>query len=241
MSSAKLADNYLTNHPSLGQDQHSKGLWIAEILRPVLPTSADARILEIGPGRGEGLKFFKAECKFAQVFGIDNSPEVADLCRAIIGDDAMVCGDVFAFLADDSRKFDLIFMYHVLEHFPPTLVVELLTALRAALAPCGVLVLGVPNAAAPVIGVEQQYFDFTHQTAFSPWSLKQVMKICGFSDVEVSPVWPPGKSLGRIIQRGLQKTILAIMRGYLRIFTGVPRPVLTHSMVAYARNAPEQT
>lgn len=235
MSNVKLAENYLTNHPSLGQASQSKVLWIAEILRPVLPARKDARILEIGPGRGEALALLKQDLGYPNVFAIDNSPEVAGMCRKIVGDDAMFCEDVFAFLAEEGRRFDLILMYHVLEHFSPAQVVDLVGALHGALDPGGVLVVGVPNAASPVIGPEQQHFDFTHQTGFSPWSLKQVMKIGGFTDVQVQPVWPPGNSLGRIVQRGLQKSLLAIMRLYLRAFTGEPRPVLTHSMVAYAR------
>ena len=56
----------------------------------------------------------------------------------------------------------------------------------------------------------------------------------GFPTVAVKPVWPPHAGIGRAVQRLVQRSVLAVMRIYLRVFTGVPRPVLTHSMVAYA-------
>jgi SAM-dependent methyltransferase len=228
------ADTYLSSHPTLKLGGGgSKQLWIAEILAPVLPADRDARILEIGPGLGEALTYLVQSRGYARVDALDNSPDVVAVCRRIQGVDARL-GDASAFLGEHPGAYDLILLYHVLEHFSRETVPVLLQAIRQALRPGGVVVIGVPNAAAPIIGADQQYFDFTHQTAFSPWSLEQVLRIAGFERIEVRPVWPPRGGVARALQRLVQRSVLGLMRAYLRVFTGVPRPVLTHSMVAYA-------
>jgi SAM-dependent methyltransferase len=235
-TSAELsADTYLSSHPTLKFGTGgSKQSWIADILAPVLPAATDARILEIGPGLGEALTYLIQQRGYSHVEALDNSAEVIAVCRRIPGVSAYL-GDAEAFLGEHPGSYDLILLYHVLEHFSRDAVPVLLRAIRHALRPGGIVVIGVPNAAAPIIGVDQQYFDFTHQTAFSPWSLEQVLRIAGFSTVDVRPVWPPRGGIARAVQRLVQQSVLALMRAYLRVFTGVSRPVLTHSIVAYAR------
>jgi SAM-dependent methyltransferase len=166
------------------------------------------------------------------VEAIDNSSDVVEACRGIPGVTASLA-DAVTHLRERPAHYDLILLYHVLEHFNRDAVPVLLRAIRLALKSGGVVVIGVPNAAAPIIGADQQYFDFTHQTAFSPWSLEQVLRMSGFERVDIRPVWPPRAGLGRAVQRYLQRSLLAVMRAYLWAFSGVPRPVLTHSMVAY--------
>jgi SAM-dependent methyltransferase len=225
---------YLSSHPTLRHGGGgSKGLWIADLLAPVLPAAKEARILEIGPGHGEALSHLIHQCGYRHVEAIDNSPEVIEACRSIEGV-TPILADVTTFLRARPAEYDLILLYHVLEHFSRDAVPVVVDAIRHALRSGGVAVIGVPNAAAPIIGADQQYFDFTHQTAFSPWSLEQVLRIAGFQRVEVRPVWPPRAGLARAVQRMLQRSVLAVMRAYLWIFSGVPRPVLTHSIVAYA-------
>lgn len=227
------AKAYLSAHPSLKfGGGGSKGLWISDILAPVLPASRSARILEIGPGHGEALRLM-LERGYSNLTAIDNSPEVIAVCRGIPGVSAKL-EDATAHLRDHADTYDLVLLYHVVEHFPPDAVPPLLSAVRGALRAGGVVVVGVPNAAAPIIGAEQQTFDFTHRTAFSPWSLEQVLRMSGFERVSVKPVWPPRAGIARALQRGVQKAVLALMRAYLRVFTGEARPVLTHSMAAYA-------
>ena len=228
------ADAYLSSHPTLRfGGGGSKQQWIAEILQPVLPHAKDAPILEIGPGLGEALNYLIEVRGYTHVDALDNSAEVMAACCHIKGVNVYL-GDADAFLTSHPESYDLILLYHVLEHFDRQAVPLVLQAIRSALKPGGVVVIGVPNAAAPIIGADQQHFDFTHQTAFSPWSLEQVLRMTGFGTIEVRPVWPPRGGLGRAAQRLVQQSVLAVMRAYLRLFTGVARPVLTHSMVAYA-------
>lgn len=231
----KAEELYLSHHPTLGKDDGaSKTAWIREAVGSVLPADRAARILEVGPGKGEALKLFSQEFGYSDVTGIDISPEVISVCSGIPSVTVTQISDLAEYSADRSDQFDLILMYHVLEHIPKSATIPSLVALHGSLKPGGVLVVCVPNAAAPIIGIEQQTFDFTHEVAFSPWSLEQVHRIAGFGRCEVRPLWPPRGGLGRTLQRMAQKTVIAIMRAYLRIFTGVPRPVLTHAIVCYA-------
>jgi 2-polyprenyl-3-methyl-5-hydroxy-6-metoxy-1,4-benzoquinol methylase len=227
--------NYLTTHPSLGRGSNSsKKLWLLELLTPVLPDRKDIRILEIGPGNGEALRLLTDDLGYTNVEAVDISAEVVEVCSLIEGVQVSLTTDTSAFLKDRVGIYDVVLMYHVLEHFPTELVVSTLSSIRAALSSNGILIVGVPNAAAPIIGNEQNYFDFTHRTGFSPWSLKQAHLMAGFERCEVSEVWPPQNGLARLLQRSVQKIVLSVVRGYLFLLVPHKRNVITHSMVSYA-------
>ena len=226
---------YLSTHPSLNAGVvESKRDWLRDILADAVPSDRSARMLEIGPGNGEALMILTSEMGFEHVHAIDISAEVVTSCQGISGATIELVEDTGAFLGDRGNTFDFVLMYHVLEHFPSEQVMEILKAIRGSLKSDGLLLVGVPNAASPIIGVEQQTFDFTHRTAFLPWSLEQAHRMAGFTRCKVMPVWPPKRGIGRFLQRSVQKILLAVARQYMRAFVGINRPILTHSMVCHA-------
>ena len=228
-------DRYLSTHPALAfGGGRSKKAWLNSILAPVLPQDKKVQILEVGPGHGEALQLLSQDIGYENVTAIDVSSEVVEHCKRVTGVSVELVADPICYLASRENQYDLILMYHVLEHIPRANVVPTLEAINHALKAGGVLIVGVPNAASPIIGIEQHLYDFTHQVAFSPWSLEQVHRLAGFQRCRVAPVWPPSHGIVRVAQRVIQRCILSVMRLYLRVFTGVQRPILTHTMVCYA-------
>jgi 2-polyprenyl-3-methyl-5-hydroxy-6-metoxy-1,4-benzoquinol methylase len=227
--------NYLAKHPSLSRGSNqSKKFWLADILIPVLPLRKNIRILEIGPGNGEALSLLVKDLGYSNVEGIDISSDVVEVCAKIIGPSMSLVTDTMEFLENRKNTYDVILMYHVLEHFEYEDVIPTLTAVYNSLNVNGLLIVGVPNAAAPIIGSEQQYFDFTHRVGFSPWSLEQVHRMAGFEKSEVKEVWPPKKGIAKILQSTAQKIVLSIVKVYLFIIVPYKRRVTTHSMVCYS-------
>lgn len=225
--------NYLSAHPTLNDGfSESKAAWYASTLGDLLPKDIDAQILEIGPGQGEGLRYLVETKGFTSVTVIDISEEVINKISKFHAINAHLVNDTIEYLKENENRFSLIIMYHVLEHFSKDKVLDCLNACYSSLIKGGKLIVVVPNVASPIIGVEQQFFDFTHLTAFSPWSIRQVFIMSKFGGCQVDNVWPPQGGILRGIQKRLQMAILFFFAMYYKIFSGVERNVMTHSMRA---------
>jgi SAM-dependent methyltransferase len=140
---------------------------------------ADQRFLELGCGTGQFLAYLAAKGA-RQVVGIDHDPEL----EKVIPESARPFfrqGDIVAAMGEGTLGlFDRIFLFDVLEHFSPEDGLALLEAIKAHLAPEGLLVLKVPNAASPW-GIQYQYGDLTHKTAYTPLSLHQMATAAGLT------------------------------------------------------------
>ena len=91
-------------------------------------------------------------------------------------------------LADAGQSFDFISAIDLLEHIPKGRVLEPLDLVYASLSPSGNFLCQVPNLAAfytPLFCI-----DFSHETPFTPSSLKQALRIAGFTNVRISPIGP---------------------------------------------------
>ncbi len=171
------------------------------------PLDKAARILEIGPGFGAMLKLLRTKCGYRNVNAVDISPEVVDFCNQLVPQSTELTDDTIYFLEERAGKYDLILMFHVLEHVPKDTVVPFLTAAREALKPNGRLIVETPNSANPLTGPYHRYHDFTHTVGFSDQSLAFVLRTAGFSNVSVYPCKVPRASIARLIQRTSQDAV----------------------------------
>jgi len=97
------------------------------------------------------------------------------------------------------------------------------------------LIIHAPNGASP-FGGRIRYGDFTHELAFTQESLRQVARVCGFSQVwcyEDQPV-PHGLKSG--LRWLLWKCLRGVLRGYLAVETGSldPGVILTQNLFCIA-------
>ena len=141
---------------------------------------ADHTVLEIGCGTGQVLAYL-AHKGVRDFVGIDQDPKLAEVIPASARGH-FIATPVEKFLAEDSRSFDRILMFDVLEHFSPSLGAELLKLLRARLKPEGALVIKLPNMSSPW-GMQHQFGDLTHRAAYTPGSLRQLCASCGYDEV----------------------------------------------------------
>ncbi len=199
-----------------------------------LPADREARILDLGAGAGHFVALLHEE-GYRNVVGIDASPEQVAEARA---NDLLAVeeADALDFLAS-GRRFDAIVAIDVLEHFDPPGVLRLLDAIAAALHPGGRFVMRSPNAGSPFFG-RLRYGDFTHGTAFTSLSVRQVLSASGFTGIEVFATEPVPHGFVSGVRLLLWKLIASILRGYLAVETGEPRGhILTQNLVAVGRKA----
>ncbi|MEQ8228933.1 MAG: class I SAM-dependent methyltransferase [Rhodospirillales bacterium] len=142
--------------------------------------NGDERLLEIGSGSFAFLK------TIAPTVGFSLGIEPDDKTRAWFAEasDLRTLPDIGALTAEDGH-FDLIVMFHVLEHLPDP--VGYLSYLRGLLSPGGHIVVEVPNANDALISLynieafRRFYYSIAHLTYFNPTSLDHCARAAGLT------------------------------------------------------------
>lgn len=194
------------------------------------PVSPGAAVLEIGPGYGAMLRLLRNERGLQNLHAVDVSAEVVRVCNQTMPESTELTPDTTVFLNSHHATYDLILMFHVLEHVPKDNALPLLMAARGALRPGGKLVLEVPNIAHPLTGPYHRYHDFTHTLGFTDQSLGFILRTAGFANVSVYPCRVPRVSFARVWQRAGQDAVELIAGLLLRLY--MPRePVMLSSVL----------
>ena len=187
---SRFYENYTAHAlPYSSAPKASLGQWIsyyrAHYLR-FLPADKASRILDIGCGYGRLLYFLEQE-GYYNVYGIDISQEQTEIARNL-GLKNIQCISAFDFLADKHAFYDTIILLDVLEHFNKKAIIELLDKVFLSSKPGAAIILQVPNALTPLSIYAHE--DFTHETVFTPASLRQVLKIVGYQNIQTRPIVP---------------------------------------------------
>jgi cyclopropane fatty-acyl-phospholipid synthase-like methyltransferase len=230
-------DQYLTDHfrPLAGTARVQRNARFALHQHGKhFPRSADAAILEIGPGFGAMLSLLRSERGYADVHAVDISPEVVQACNQIVPDSTELTADTTVFLESCRASYDLILMFHVLEHVPKHEVLALLRAARGSLKQGGKLLVEVPNIAHPLTGPYHRYHDFTHTTGFTDQSLGFILRTAGFENVTVYPCKVPRISVARAVQRVLQDSLEYFAAMLLKLYMPRQRVILSSVLGACA-------
>lgn len=178
-----------------------------KFLKEWLPHDKNAKILDIGCGGGKLLYFFKTR-GYENLQGVDRSPQQAALARQVVENVAEM--DAFRFLEMHKGEYDLIAGLDIVEHFRKDEVLNFLDACRLALRTGGRLILQTPNAESPW-GMNVRYGDFTHETAFSPYSLDGLLSLAGFSDIKFREAGPAVHGLISLYRFLVWKIIRAVL------------------------------
>jgi 2-polyprenyl-3-methyl-5-hydroxy-6-metoxy-1,4-benzoquinol methylase len=141
----------------------------------------DKSIIDLGCGIGGVLNFFeKKGC--TNILGVDNAEEQVEVCQQYVTD-KIIKADIFDFLKSNSKKYDIIIMFDILEHIQKNKIIELLRLVYDSLSPEGKIVIRTPNMGS-IIASYGRYIDFTHDIAFTSESLHQVLSEAEFIDID---------------------------------------------------------
>lgn len=146
------------------------------------PSDKDARLLDVGIGRGEMLTCMK-NWGYKNYLGVDISPDTVDFCKSIRLN-CLLVEDIPTWLEDKNKgTFEIITLLDVLEHVRKEETIGFLKALMASLKDGGILIIQTPNLQAPD-GQLHRYNDFTHEVGYIEHSLQQVLMAAGFKDIK---------------------------------------------------------
>lgn len=208
---------YLSTHLTTLRDGlgYSRGSYAAKSYATFgtsLPTDRGAAILEIGPGGCEFAELLQRDHHYADITVVDREPEVIEVARGLGLHTVATETDLAPSLLALDRRYDALVMFHVLEHLPKTDTIPVLTAMRQAAAPDGVVLIEVPNMGDPFNGVYARYADFTHEVGFTEESLRFVLEQAGFTRIEfLDPLGATGR-----VSRPLQRLARALLHLGLR-------------------------
>ena len=155
-------------------------------MEPVLKYKKGGRLLEIGPWIG----IFSCNAKDAgfDVTAIEMDQNCVDFLNETLGIRALQSADPVGSLAELDEKFDVIALWHCLEHLrDPWLVIQ-----QAAnhLAPGGILIVAIPNIESyeySLLKSAWRHLDAPRHLFFFPIeSLVNLCQRCGLSKVEVT-------------------------------------------------------
>jgi SAM-dependent methyltransferase len=198
-----------------------------------MPSEKDARILDIGCGCGQ-LLYMLREKDYKNIRGVEIGRTQAEITRRL-GIAADHTDDLVEYLKKNSG-WDVVIMSQVIEHFPKEDVYLYLEAVKESMNKGGDLIIATPNVTL-LSGTFQRYIDFTHETAFTERSLGEVLRVCGFGDIEIYPDtpsfrWRP-KFLIWLLLRNIWFGILTFI--YL-LERGAERPrIISRHLIAVAK------
>ncbi len=213
---ARLYESYVhgcTGEPASAQrvDPAAPQPYFERMLRH-FPDDRGARILELGCGAG-GLVAFLRRRGYANVAGVDTSTEQVELARAS-GVEGVSHADLFdALRALANGCCDVVVAFDVIEHLTKDEALQLATEVGRVLSRDGRWIIHTVNAESPFFG-RVRYGDFTHETAFTQRSIRQMLLSAGFPRVvshEDRPVVHGAKSLGRAVVWQAVRSVLRVV------------------------------
>ncbi|MDB6167534.1 MAG: methyltransferase family protein [Verrucomicrobia bacterium] len=177
--------HYARFHSDTPEHDRNLRLLFENWLRPHLPESRAARILDVGCGRGYALEWLR-DLGYTRIAGIDTDAAQVTFAKGR-GLDVQRVEDSAEFLRPHSVEYDLVLMMDVLEHLPREDDRRLLQAIRDALTPGGRLLCTTPNANSPLSN-HWRYLDYTHETSFTVESIDYLLAHAGLRLVAARPL-----------------------------------------------------
>jgi SAM-dependent methyltransferase len=207
--------------------------FLANLVARHFPPDRAARIVEIGCGHG-ALLHVAREAGYTGMAGVDGSPSQVD-AAARLGIPGVRLGDGLAALAAEAdASLDAVVAFDVLEHLDRDELIHMADETFRVLKPGGRWIIHVPNGMAPFAGASR-WGDLTHELAFTPDSLAQLVYTTGFkalSCFEDTPVVHGAKSA---VRRVAWAGIRLMLKVYVAVETGTSRgAVFTQNFLAVA-------
>lgn len=246
MNSNNIFENYLTNQYSNCErtnfnNKHEVTSLLNKNLRVLnrnfwkyfsKNVSYKSNILDIGCGYGSFLFFLKSH-GYKNVYGVDLSTEEIKLCKEMFGSYKLYCEDAFEYVRKTKKKFDVIYLSHVIEHIEKDKLLDFLNNIRKILSKNGLLILVAPNSAAYFNSAANRYGDYTHQIGFTNISLKQILTMTNYSSISIYNYY----GVANMVTVFFRKILLKIFEFFIQALGYDKQTVYTPSILVFAKNA----
>ena len=229
--SAERHGRKLSGTTSAGTYFQQSRPFIESYIKRFFPPSRESFIVDLACGAGAWIYYAK-KMGYTRLQGCDVSPEQVGLARKL-GIAEVQQGDISSFLANLSQPCDFILLIDILEHLEKQELFDLLDEIYGKLAEQGKILVHIPNAAG-LGGMSVRYGDFTHETAFTPSSIKQVLTAIGFSDVQCYEEQPLIRGVKGLARNVLWRAGTLYYRLLWAAETGSLQVILSQNMTVVA-------
>lgn len=172
--------------------------------------SAAAPVLDLGSGRGEWLEILREQGYVAR--GVERNRALNDLSRARGLN--VLDGDMFRYLAElPDNSLGAVTCFHVVEHLPFDLVLQLFDEIVRVLRHGGVAIVETPNPANLVVGACSFYLDPTHRRPLPAQLLEFIAGVRGLVRTEVLPLHPLSPATSMRLESELDGEVSRLLYG----------------------------
>ena len=205
MDTNEQFDKYLSSGFAEINDSEKSRRFMAEMYEhnygKFLPKDLTAPILDFGCGAGQCLNWLLKR-GYQNVLGVDIGAEAVDYCRGK-GFPVQKITDTLNWLKKIEGKYQVVIANDVIEHISKPDIIPTMSALYKALKPGGIMIIKTNNVSA-ITGARMRYWDHTHSTSFTEFSLKQVLHYAGVDNVRLFPFKFPLNTFPRLVRVLLQ-------------------------------------
>lgn len=234
----KLYDSYVSSGQViniLDKDKNpesyfrNRSKFINSIIRKFIKNqfNTNAEIIDIACGHG-AFVYFLNKSGFRNVKGFDISNEQIELGQNL-NIENIYCMDIFQHFQENPNKVDIVLLIDIIEHLRTEETIQLLELLHNRLKKGGIIIIHVPNAEG-LFGMRIRYGDMTHETAFTPNSMSQLLKTAGFTKVECFEDKPIIHGFKSLIRRVIWDVFTLYSRILLMAETGETKFILSQNM-----------
>jgi len=174
--------------PTSINDLEGRAPTMHRVIRNFFPKEKSAAILDLGCGHGT-LVYYALQVGYLNIQGVDVSGQQVNLAHKL-GISSVRQGEMMGTLKTiPPASLDAVVAFDVIEHFTKDELIDLVDAVNGVLKPGGRWIIHAPNANSPFFG-SIRYGDYTHEQAFTPSSLRQLLKSSKYSNVEFAECAP---------------------------------------------------
>ncbi len=181
--------------------------WNKKYVGSHLPRDKNSRILDIGCGLGQNLYTF-SRLGYKNFTGIDISSECIAFCEKKGFHVEKVLAEEY--LKGKNDFFDVITIYHVVEHIKKEEIISFLKILKSSLKKDGVLIINIPNGNNAISGSHDRYVDITHEILYTPESMQEILLLAGFKpkNIMIKELVAYAPNDNKLLKKVLKKIVL---------------------------------
>ncbi len=221
----RIYESYVSKHwvytHSLKKEEYELYAKVAKKrYKNILPKDKAANIIDIACGGGHFLYFLQQQ-GYIYAQGVDISQEQLDVAEKM-GVKNLQKSDFGEYLLKCLGKFDMIIANDIIEHLTKDEVINFLETIHTSLKLGGNVLIATFNSKS-LFSSRLRYCDFTHEQGFTPKSLSQVLRVCGFKNIKVYGEKSVIHDVRSFIRTMLWQIVKIILKAYLIIESGTGR------------------
>ena len=205
---------------------------IQRLINKYIPNdNKQQKIIDVGCGHGTYVYFLQKN-NLTNVYGFDVSKEQIDFGHQL-GIKNIEHKSISQFFSGSNDKADVYLLIDILEHLTYEEIFSLLDKIYGNLNKGGKVIIHIPNAEG-IFGMRIRYGDLTHEVAFTPQSINQLLSVVGFSKITCYEDKPSVHGVKSFFRRVLWELLTIYFRLLLIAETGNMHFVLSQNMTVVA-------